>query len=215
MNTFAVLAHPEPLSFNGAMHRTAVEALGAAGHDVSASDLYAMGFDPVSSRRNFLSVQDPAYFKPQVEETHASQVGSFAPDIEAELSKVERCELMIWQFPLWWFSVPAILKGWVDRVLRPEVAYRFQEGDSGAGVPEGLLQAKAAVVFTTSNTPRARELAVFGDPLETLWKNCIFGLCGVPMFVRKNFEVVVTSTPAQRQAWLEEVREMVCLFTPA
>jgi NAD(P)H dehydrogenase (quinone) len=79
----------------------------------------------------------------------------------------------------------------------------------------GLLKAKAALVFTTSNTPRERELAVFGDPLETLWKNCIFGLCGVPMVMRKNFAVVVTSTPAQRQAWLEEVREMACIFTQA
>ena len=85
----------------------------------------------------------------------------------------------------------------------------------GEGIPEGLLQAKAAVVFTTSNTPRERGLSVFGNPLETLWKNCIFGLCGVPLFFRKNFTVVVTSTPAQRQDWLEEVREMLCLFTPA
>ena len=117
--------------------------------------------------------------------------------------------------PNWWGQPPAILKGWVDRVLRPEVAYRFGEGDAGDGVPVGLLQAKAAVVFNTSNTPRARELAVFGDPLETLWQNCIFGLCGVRLFYRKNFAVVVTSTPAQREAWLDEVREMLCIFTPA
>ena len=90
--------------------------------------------------------------------------------------------------PNWWGQPPAILKGWVDRVLRPEVAYRFREGDAGDGVPVGLLKAKAAVVFTTSNTPRERELASFGDPLETLWKNCIFGLCGVPLvFLQKIF----------------------------
>ena len=100
-------------------------------------------------------------------------------------------------------------------MLRPEVAYRFREGDAGDGVPVGLLRAKAAVVFNTSNTPRERELAVFGDPLETLWKNCIFRLCGVRLFYRKNFAVVVTSTPAQREIWLEEVREMLCIFTPA
>ena len=103
----------------------------------------------------------------------------------------------------------------MDRVLRPEVAYRFRQGDAGDGVPVGLLQAKATVVFTTSNTPPERELAVFGDPLETLWKNCIFGLCGVRLFYRRNFAVVVTSTPAQREIWLEEVREMLCIFTPA
>ncbi|HEY9073500.1 MAG TPA: hypothetical protein VIN67_05140, partial [Desulfobaccales bacterium] len=69
--------------------------------------------------------------------------------------------------------------------------------------------AHAALVFNTSNTPRPRELAVFGDPLETIWKNCIFGLCGVSNFCRKNFEVVVTSTPAWRAAWLKEVEETV------
>ena len=67
----------------------------------------------------------------------------------------------------------------------------------------------AAVVFNTSNTPRPRELAVFGDPLETIWKNCIFGLCGRSEFFRRNFEVVVTSTPAQRAGWLREVQEIV------
>ena len=137
------------------------------------------------------------------------------PDLAQHCREIAQAQGIVIVHPNWWGQPPAILKGWVDRVLRPEVAYRFREGDAGDGVPVGLLQAKAAVVFTTSNTPRERELAVFGDPLETLWKNCIFGLCGVPLFFRKNFAVVVTSTPAQRQAWLEEVREMLCIFTPA
>jgi NAD(P)H dehydrogenase (quinone) len=77
-----------------------------------------------------------------------------------------------------------------------------------------MLSAKAALVFNTSNTPPEREQAVFGDPLETLWKNCIFGLCGINLVHRKNFAVVVTSTDAQRQTWLEEVKEMVGLFCP-
>ena len=74
--------------------------------------------------------------------------------------------------PNWWGQPPAILKGWVDRVLRPEVAYRFLEGDAGEGVPVGLLKAKAAIVFNTSNTPRRAELASLrrpaGNPLEKL-----------------------------------------------
>ncbi len=111
---------------------------------------------------------------------------------------------------------PAILKGWVDRVLRPGVAYEFLEGDSGEGVPVGLLRAQAAVVFNTSNTPAARELSAFGDPLETLWRNCIFGLCGVTRVERRMFGVVVTSTPSQREEWLRQVRELVtCTFRTA
>jgi glycosyltransferase involved in cell wall biosynthesis len=99
----------------------------------------------------------------------------------------------------------------VDRVLRPDVAYRFLEGDSGEGIPVGLLQAKAALVFNTSNTPMERELAVFGDPLEMLWKNCIFGLCGVPMFLRKNFGVV----PFPIDSNWPRITVVVCTFNGA
>jgi NAD(P)H dehydrogenase (quinone) len=117
MNVFIVYAHAEPASFNGAALQTAVSALGDAGHAVEVSDLYAMGFDPVSGRHNFTSTYDEDYFKQQAEETHASAVDGFAPDIEAEIGKIEACDLMIWQFPLWWFGLPGILKGWVDRVF--------------------------------------------------------------------------------------------------
>jgi putative NADPH-quinone reductase len=116
--------------------------------------------------------------------------------------------------PNWWGMPPAIFKGWIDRVLRPEVAYRFVEGDQGEGVPVGLLKAKAAIVFNTANTPEERERKVFGDPLETLWKNCVFDLCGVKNVQRRTFAVVITSTPQQRAAWLAEVRETVQQFFP-
>jgi putative NADPH-quinone reductase len=111
--------------------------------------------------------------------------------------------------PNWWGQPPAILKGWIDRVVRPEVAYRFLEGDSGEGVPEGLLRAKTAVVLTTSNTNENRELAVFGDPLEALWVRCVFGLCGVEDVRRRNFGVVVTSSGQERAVWLQDAAEMI------
>ena len=104
---------------------------------------------------------------------------------------------------------PAILKGWVDRVVRPGVAYEFLEGDGGEGVPRGLLRARKALVFNTSNTEAKREQEAFGDPLQTLWKNCIFGLCGLEDFSRKSYGVVVTSTVAERRAWLDDVRQRV------
>jgi putative NADPH-quinone reductase len=72
-----------------------------------------------------------------------------------------------------------------------------------------LLKAKAAIVFNTSNTDAKRERNVFGDPLETLWKNCIFGLCGVPNVHRRMFGVIVTSTEEQRKSWLNKAREII------
>jgi putative NADPH-quinone reductase len=109
---------------------------------------------------------------------------------------------------------PAILTGWVDRVLRPGVAYRFLEGDGGEGVPQGLLRARAAIVLNTANTLPAREARAFGDPLERIWKDCIFGLCGVARVERRTFTVVVTSAPEERRAWLAEARALVAQTFP-
>jgi NAD(P)H dehydrogenase (quinone) len=94
------------------------------------------------------------------------------------------------------------------------VMMSFREGDKGEGVPVGLLQAQAAIVFNTANTPPQREREVFGDPLELLWKNCIFDLCGNRAFYREMFSVVVTSTNEERQDWLKRVKEIVDQYFP-
>jgi len=101
-----------------------------------------------------------------------------------------------------------MLKGWIDRVFRPGVAYRFEEGDGGEGIPIGLLKAKAAIVLNTSNTPDERERKIFGDPLDALWKRCVFDLCGVSNVHRRMFNVMVSSTTRQRLAWIEEAKEL-------
>ena len=79
MNVFLVLAHPEPKSFNGALFREAYQLFAKQEQPVQTSDLYSMRFDPVSNRRNFTSIKDPDFFKPQIEEMHATEVGGFAP----------------------------------------------------------------------------------------------------------------------------------------
>jgi NAD(P)H dehydrogenase (quinone) len=140
-----VLAHPERRSFSGAMTDVAVETLRDLGHQVVVSDLYRMGFDPVSDRRNFTSVKDPDFFKQQAEEDHATETNGFAPDVEAEIAKMEAADLMIWQFPLWWFSVPGILKGWVDKVFAFNRVYghgRFYE--------KGLYRGRRALLSLTT-----------------------------------------------------------------
>jgi NAD(P)H dehydrogenase (quinone) len=150
MHALIVLAHPEPRSFNAAMADAAARSLRAAGHTVATSDLYRMGFEPVSSRRNFTGVKDPAFLKLQVEEMHASDVGGFAADGVAEIAKVEAAELMIWQFPLWWFGLPAILKGWVDRVFAMGRTY-----GNGHVYETGRFRGKRALLSVTTGGPQA------------------------------------------------------------
>jgi len=134
---------------------------------------------------------------------------SLSAVVARHCEEIARAEGIVIIHPNWWGQPPAILKGWVDRVIRPGVAYEFLEGDSGEGVPKGLLKARATIVFNTSNTELEREKDVFGDPLETIWRNCIFGLCGVTDFHRRMFSVVVISTEDERNQWLEEVRRTV------
>lgn len=150
MNVFIVYAHAESDSFNGAALNVAISALGDAGHAVEVSDLYAMGFDPVSGRHNFTSTWDADYFKQQAEETHASEVDGFAPEIEAEIEKIEACNLMIWQFPLWWFGLPGILKGWVDRVFVMGRVYGH-----GRMYETGVFRGKRALLSLTTGGPAA------------------------------------------------------------
>lgn len=132
------------------MLKVARDTLRDEGHAVVVSDLYAMRFNPVSDRRNFTTVKDADFFKQQIEELHATEVGGFAPDIEAELRKMEECDLMIWQFPLWWFGLPGILKGWVDRVFVMGRTYggeRFYEN--------GAFKGKRTMLSLTTGGPEA------------------------------------------------------------
>lgn len=117
MRIFIVHAHPEPKSFNGAMTREAVQALTDAEHEVIVSDLYAMRFNPISDRHNFVTVKDADYYRQQNEEAYAAAHDGFAGDVQGEMDKLFWCDVLILQFPLWWFGLPAILKGWVDRVF--------------------------------------------------------------------------------------------------
>ncbi|ANT50159.1 NAD(P)H-dependent oxidoreductase [Mesorhizobium amorphae] len=100
MRIFIVHAHPEPNSFNGALTSASQEALSAAGHQVVVSDLYAMGFNPVSDRSNFTTVRDANYYRQQAEEANAAAHDGFAPDIQAEMDKLFWCDALILQLLL-------------------------------------------------------------------------------------------------------------------
>ncbi len=191
MKISVILAHPNKDSFNHAIAETAIDELKQRGHEICFHDLYEEKFDPILPAKE---IPEDVFLPPEIE-THCR-----------EISEVDGIIII---HPNWWGQPPAILKGWVDRVIRPGVAYEFLEDDKGGGVPKGLLKAGTALVFNTSNTETDREKKVFGDPLETIWKNCIFELCGVKNFYRRMFNIVVISSEEQRKEWLQEVRKVV------
>jgi NAD(P)H dehydrogenase (quinone) len=196
MKISLIFAHPNIESFNAAIARAVFDKLTKNGHVVNYHDLYREKFDPLITCQEF------------------SKEAELNSQIQIHCDEIANADGIVIVHPNWWGQPPAILKGWVDRVIRGGVAYRFEEHDSGEGVPVGLLKAKTAVVLNTSDTSREREEKVFGDPLERIWKDCVFGLCGVENFYRKMFRIVVTSTLEERKIWLGETEKIVDRYFP-
>lgn len=179
-----VVARPNATaSFNGAIAKTVCDALAAQGYAPILRDLYAENFDPV--------MPADETFRP-VDEAPA--------EIRSAMSEVKEAVGLVFAHPNWWGTPPAILKGWIDRVLRNGFAYGFTEKGPWQGLGDKIVQ-----VFSTSNTPRDVETNVYGDPLENFWKTIVFGVCGSKSFERRNFEQIILSDDALRKSWLAEV----------
>jgi putative NADPH-quinone reductase len=196
VNVLIIVAHPDPSSFNHALAAAATRAARQQGHVVVLHDLHAEGFNPILLSAEF------------------SKGATLEPWLQRHCDDLAAADGIVIIHPNWWGQPPAILKGWIDRVVRPGVAYTFQEGDGGEGVPVGLLRARSAVVLNTSNTPAEREQEVFGDPLDSIWKRCVFGLCGVHDVRRRTYGVVVTSTKETRSRWLADAIDVVTSAFP-
>lgn len=148
MKILIVYAHHEPKSFNGALKELAISVLKKQGHDVKYSDLYAMNFNPVADKGDFSEMANPAALQYIMEQKNASEKGLFADEIQKEQEKVRWADFIIFQCPVWWFSVPAILKGWFDRVLAAGFAWDF-----GRMYDKGLLVGKKAMLSVTTGGP--------------------------------------------------------------
>lgn len=196
MNISVILGHPYEKSFNHGIAATAVDTLRENGHQVWFHDLYREGFDPVIKQNELISATS----------------GDRLVDLHCQ--EIKTADGLIIVHPNWWGQPPAILKGWVDRVLRENVAYTFGAEDDGSGVPTGLLKARAGIVLNTSNTPEKRENDVFGDPLERIWRDCIFNFCGIKNYYRLMFRTVAGSALEQRKEWLREVVSIMNRYFP-
>ncbi|MEM6760043.1 MAG: NAD(P)H-dependent oxidoreductase [Pseudomonadota bacterium] len=197
MTFFSLIAHPRSDSFCHAISETARRTLAAAGHSVIHHDLYAEGFDPCLKASEAYTVGD------SLEDALAR--------CDDDLVRVHRQQIasangILIVHPNWWGKPPAILAGWMDRVLVPGVAYRLQTAD---GRPDALLDLKHAVVFNTSDTVAEREQHELGDPLHAIWTRCVLPYCGAEHVHRQVFRPVVGSTDQTRANWLSDV-ERVC-----
>jgi NAD(P)H dehydrogenase (quinone) len=205
MNVLIVHAHNEPQSFVASMKNEAVAHFEAQGHSVQVSDLYAMGFNPVASADDFGSRQNPDYLTYALEQRQGWTAQTLAPDIVAEVEKVQWADLIVFNFPVYWFSMPAILKGWVDRVFISGVCY------GGKRIyDQGGLKGKRAMLATSlGGQPHMFGPGAVHGELETLLKPihqgmlAYVGLTVLPPFVA--FHVPYLKAP-EREAIMADYR---------
>jgi NAD(P)H dehydrogenase (quinone) len=152
MKVLLVFAHPERRSLNGALRDVAVAELQAQGHEVRVSDLYANGWKATVDRSDFPGVADAERLQVARASGQAFAADALTEDVKAEQEKLLWADTLILQFPLWWYSMPAILKGWVDRVYAFGFAYGVGERSDthwGDRFGEGTLAGKRAMLIVT------------------------------------------------------------------
>ncbi len=166
MHALIVLAQPEPQSLNGRLARVAAAQLRAQGATVEISDLYAQGFDPVEGPRHYGARNDPGYFDTQGEQRSAYERAATPPAVVAELDKVRRADLLIFQFPVWWWGPPAMMKGWFDRIWIYGATY-----SSANRFERGPFRGKKALLSVTlgASTDGGSYNGNEGDMLLALW----------------------------------------------
>ncbi len=192
MRIFSLVAHPRSNSFCHAISERARNALSSAGHEIVHHDLHAEGFAPCLTAEEAYTIGDTL-------EQALSRAAD--PTLRKHREEIAISEGLLIVHPNWWGKPPAILSGWLDRVLVPGVAYRLTTAE---GLPEGLLSIDKAVIFNTSDTLAERETADLGDPLELVWGRCVLPYCGVKAYERYVFRPVVGSSDGQRANWLTD-----------
>ncbi|MEV8070082.1 NAD(P)H-dependent oxidoreductase [Streptomyces sp. NPDC085995] len=208
-----VHAHPEPHSFSTAQMTAAARTLSEAGYRVEIVDLYAEGWAPVLGRDEFAPVDGP--FKPQAEQLRAVADGTLDATVRAHLDRLLAADLLVLSFPLWWFSLPAVLKGWIDRVF---VMGGVFGGQHGLFEQAALAGRRAMLLVTTGGS---RESFQPGGMLGAMDDFLFHIHRGMLEFVGyRVLAPVITYGPAhltdqERVAALDAVRESVALVAAA
>ncbi|MEJ5173244.1 MAG: NAD(P)H-dependent oxidoreductase [Hydrogenothermaceae bacterium] len=189
MDAVILYAHPNPASFNNAIKDTVIDTLKNKGKSFSLRDLYSMNFDPVLTGRQLYDI----FVNSKVDE-----------DVKQEQEIISQAKTLIVIHPIWWSGMPAILKGYIDRVFTYGFAYREENGEI-----VGLLKGKKVVIVNTFGADE-RELSQFGikECFEKIYYS-IYGFCGIEEIKTKFLFAVPYVSDEDRKKMLEEVRDFI------
>lgn len=188
MNHLIVYTHPNPASFNHAIMEAYALELEATGRDVRIRDLYSMGFDPVIKQSDYDMMAK----------------GEMPADIRAEQEHIRWADVITFIFPIFWAGLPALLKGYIDKVFSLDFAYTFKKGR-----PKGLLKGKRVVIInTTGGSLKLHQSSGMFESISQTIDGGIFKYCGMKVVEHRFFMSVPTSTEDERSEMLEDVRRI-------
>lgn len=189
MKAYIVFAHPGMDSFNHEILQQVKSQLDQEGIAYRVQDLYQSGFQPVFSASDM----------------HNIEQGNVSNDIEEEHQHITDADLLVMNYPVYWWSQPAILKGWIDRVFTDNFAFRYEKDG-----PVGLLSGKRAVVFTTT---RESEEEIRRDGMDQVMEKQItdgvLSFVGYKPVAYRNFAAVPYVSESERQQMVGEVRQLM------
>lgn len=169
MNVHLVFAHPNLESFNGQLRKVALDFCKENDIACSVTDLYQNNFKAAADQDDFTFLANPDYFDLQAEQAYAAQYGTFVDDIKREQQLLAEADLIIFQFPLWWYSMPGLLKGYIDRV--------FSMGWAYGGVQ--ALNGKKILVSTTTGAPEMAWTEDNRGTIKDIFKHLFIGTFGL------------------------------------
>lgn len=184
--TLLILGHPNPDSFNAALAQAYADAAQRSGRELRRLNLHELTFDPILHG---------AYRAQQALE----------PDLQRAQADILWAEEIVWVYPVWWGGLPALLKGFLDRTLLPGFAYRFHKGHRSW---DRLLKGRTTRIVVTLDTPGWYDRLVYGRPAWRQMKSTVLQFCGMKLLSTTTCAPIATSTPAQRDRWLNEVRRL-------
>ena len=180
---FLVYGHYDDQSFNAAIKKTFVETVKNSGHEIDCVDLYKENFNPVYSG------EDPT------------------SEVLNHRERIEKCDIIALIAPIWNFRMPAIVEGWIDKVLAPPWAFSFKKLVGNYGYPLGNLKNKKAIIFCTYGSPRLAITTFFLNlPIRRL-KRGVFYICGIKKIDYRRYFAVPFVSDKKRKSFLEDVRK--------
>tara|TARA_Y100000590_G_scaffold424531_1_gene531539 strand:+ start:97 stop:666 length:570 start_codon:yes stop_codon:yes gene_type:complete len=180
---FLVYGHYNDKSFNAAIKETFKKTAEENGHKVDCVDLYKEKFNPVYAG------EEPS------------------PEVLDHRKRIESCDVITLVAPIWNFRMPAILEGWIDKVLAPPWAFRFKKLFGNYGYPIGNLNGKKAIVFCTYGSPQFAIRTFFLNMPTKRLRRGVFNICGITDVVYKRYFAVPFVSDEKRKKFLEDVKK--------